>query len=440
MVAGVYRSCGRLRDVHFRPPSPSTVPRSDSALRLLRLLPAAALLVTASPRALCAATTRVVTWGDSITYGSHDFSNSQPPNHCWDGHPTNDPPENCGLALRLGSRLNNVTLFDPIWDIQLLNLGKGGETTAGALNRIGSAVNPCPVPPDPDPPLNSLKYWVCNGTLQANDLFVLMEGTNDVSKSLSTETAAFNLEQLGLRAEAFGLEVVIAKVIPRHPLVCRDPDSSTTKTLNSRIATVATGQSWPMVDGYCRLRRVGGMATNAFQDYTGWDCDDNGGTDRCGHPNSTGFDRLSCANAGCSSGAWTWTTDPDCPSLPPPFETVVATALPPRVILAAPPPPLDTGLTLTFSATLPDLAQTAQITWSFGDGTPPWATAPTASPATRGHVYYVPGPYTVSATVLHANGGTRTKTLAINVTGADHTIFRDGFQSGDASLWSAVAP
>ena len=421
-------------------PCSRSVPRSVSALRLLRLLPATALLATASPRTLCAAATRVVTWGDSITYGYHDFSNTQPPNHCWDGHPANDPPENCGLALRLGNRLNDLTLFDPIWDVQLLNLGKGGETTAAALTRIGIAATACPTPPDPDPPLNSIKYWVCNGTLQPNDLFVLMEGTNDVSQHLSTETAAFNLEQLALRAGEFGLDVVIAKVIPRHPDVCVDPSSSTTKILNGRIATLAATHAWPSVDAYCRLRRVGGMASNVFQDYTGWDCDDLGGSDPCGHPNSAGFDRMSCANAGCSTGSWSWVADPDCPTLPPPFETVVAAALPPRVELSAPAPPLDTGLSLSFSAALPDLGQTALLTWSFGDGTVPYTTAPAGSPASRAHVYYVPGPYTVTATVQHPNGGQRVATLAIVVTGADHTIFRDGFQSGDASLWSLVAP
>lgn len=414
-----------------------------SALLLIRLLPAAALLVTASPRALRAATTRVVTWGDSITYGYHDFSNSQPPNHCWNGHPDNDPPENCGLALRLGNRLNNATYFNPIWDVQLLNLGKGGETSAGAISRIGSAVNPCPQPPDPDPPLNSLKYWICNGTLLANDLFVLMEGTNDISQNLSTETTAFNLQQLGWRAEEFGLEVVLAKVIPRFPDVCVDPNSTNTKTLNARIATVAGTEAWPLVDSYCRMRLVPGMAnvsTGVFQDYTGWNCDGNGGTDPCGHPNAPGFDRLSCANSSCTGGAWTWTTHSDCPTLPPPFETVVASALPPRLALTAPAPPHDTGLTLTFSAVLPDLAQTAQITWDFGDGSQPWSTAPAASPATRGHVYFVPGPYTVTVTVEHPNGGTRTKTLAISITGADLTIFRDGFESGNAAVWSSVAP
>ena len=412
----------------------------DCALRLARLLPAAALLVTASPRALRAATTRVVTWGDSITYGYHDFSNSQPPSDCWDHFPDNNPPESCGIAKRLGNRLNDASVFAPVWDVELLNLGRGGETTAEALTRIGSAASACPQPPDPEPPLNSLKYWVCNGFLQSDDVFVLMEGTNDVSQQLSTETAAFNLEQVGLRAEAFGLEVVLAKVIPRHPDVCVDSGSTTTKTLNSRIATVATAQAWPIVDSYCRLRRVGGMASAVFQDWTGWDCDGAGGTDPCGHPNSAGFDRLTCVNPGCATGAWSWVAHADCPTLPPPFESVVTTALPPRLTVAAPAPPLDTGLVLTFSATLHDLAQTAQITWSFGDGSDPYSTAPVASPATRGHVYHVPGPYTVTVTVEHPNGGARTASLPIAVTGADLTVFTDGFETGDTASWSSVLP
>ena len=45
---------------------------------------------------------------------------------------------------------------------------------------------------------------------------------------------------LGQFAGEFGLEVVLAKVIPRHPQVCVDEGSSITKVLNGRIATLAT--------------------------------------------------------------------------------------------------------------------------------------------------------------------------------------------------------
>lgn len=412
----------------------------------------------AAPRALRAATTRIVTWGDSITYGYHDFPNSSPPNACWDGFPTNNPPESCGTAARLAARLNAES---PSWDVQLINLGKGGEVTAEALSRLCRLVTSpqppgvscplaCPNPYAGEYQINSLKHWICNGTLRANDVFVLMEGTNNITQqptSTGAETAAFDLGVLGQHARDFDLNVVISSVIPRHPDVEDDPSNQDTLYLNELVEEVGVDNSWTFSDAYCRLRRTPGMASNVYQNYCGWNDDGDpgprnpgcGNGDPCGHPNTTGFDRMVCNNSACGAGSWSWTSDPDCPTVPAPLETVVKSVLPPRVTLTVPGGTLVTGTSYLFSAALHDLAQTNQVTWNFGDGTIV-SVVPSATPSTRDHTYYVPGPYTVTVTVRNPNGAQRSASQGIVLTGVDLTLFRGDFESGDSSAWSLVQP
>jgi hypothetical protein len=433
----------------------------SAARRFVACASVACFAALPAPRALRAATTRIVTWGDSITYGSHDFPSGQNPNNCWDGFPDNNPPESCGIAVRLENRLDDVAYSNPVWDVQLINLGKGGEETAGALSRICKWVGaspppppqqlcsaPCPSPYAGEYQINSLKHWVCNGTVDPEDAFVLMEGTNDTTQNVSVETIRFNLEELSARAIGFGMNVAVASVIPRHPETCSPGNQEEdTQELNAEVLDLATDHAWTFVDAYCRLRRVPGMANNAYQDYCGWKCDGDpnprpplcGLGDPCGHPNSTGFDRLVCNNSGCGGGAWSWTSDPACPSLPPPFETVVKTLLPPRLTLTVPGGPLVTGTSYVFSTALHDLAQTDQLTWNFGDGTVVQVT-PAATPATRSHTYFVPGPYTVTVTARNPNGAQRSRSQGIVITGPDLTLFRGDFENGDASDWSLTQP
>jgi len=63
-----------------------------------------------------------------------------------------------------------------------------------------------------------------------------------------------------------------------------------------------------------------------------------------------------------------------------------------------------------------------------------------SSPTVQAHIYYVPGPYTVTVTAFHANGGSRGVSAAITVGGVDRTVFADGFETGDVSAWSSVTP
>jgi len=390
--------------------------------RLLRPLLAAALLL-APAAASRAQDVRVVGWGDSITYGFYDFTGS--PNHCYDGHPDNNPPENCGFTARIDSRRNAET---PSWDLEVLNLGKGGEKTPESLTRMGSATGGnC----TPLPNINRMKYWQCTGWIQPHDVYLLMEGSNDVTQQISRETIRTNLEQIGLKAEDYGFEVVIATLIPRHPYSCIDSSNSKTSNVNNDIRALANQHGWRLVDTWARLNALSGLFSTYYQ---GWDwmkCDPGlpdpppATVDPLGHINRPGYDKV-----GWDAGGVQYENT---------YAHNVKLVLPPRLTLT-PPSPIETGTPATFSVALPDLATTAQLRWDFGDDSGVRTITPASSNETMDHTFLVPGTYTVTATAIHANGGSRARSAQVDVTGADLTIFADGFESGDASAWSAVEP
>ena len=372
--------------------------------------------------------TCVVAWGDSITYGYYDGTTNG--NDCSNGFPEYNAPEQCGYPGRLGERLNDSGLFSPIYDVEVLNLGLGGEKTPGALSRMDRNIWDCPcteVPEGEQPcAIQNLKYWVCNGTVGAEDLLVLMEGTNDVTQNFGVETIRFNLEQLGLKAEALGLNVVISTLTPRHPDGwtkdggCADNGSSKLDSVNDKIETeLSPDHDWPLVDPFTRLSALSGLFTTYYQHWDPMRCDgldDQGSGDPVGHPNGPGFDKMTF-----DGGAYYSLT----------FESVVRGALPPRLTVTPPAPPLDYGESLAFSATLPDLAQTAELTWDFGDGTVV-STNPGASPANQNHTYSEGGIYNVVVTAEHANGGARQESVVLEVS----LLLADGFESGDTSAWT----
>ncbi|HSM13393.1 MAG TPA: GDSL-type esterase/lipase family protein [Thermoanaerobaculia bacterium] len=392
--------------------------------RLLRPLLAAALLL-APAAASRAQDVRVVAWGDSITYGFYDFTGAK--NHCYDGHPDNNPPENCGFTARIDSRLNAET---PSWNLEVLNLGKGGEKTPGALTRMGEPANGCP---NPLPAINKMKYWQCIGWIQPHDVYLLMEGSNDVTQQISRETIRTNLEQIGLRAEAYGFEVVIATLIPRHPYACIDDDNTKTERVNDDIRALATARGWGLVDTYARLTSLSGLFTNYYQTWTWMKCDPNlpdpppANLDPLGHINRPGYDKV-----GWDAGGAQYDNT---------YERNVKLVLPPRLTLT-PPGSIVTGTPATVSVDLPDraLGTSHRLLWSFGDGPQFVDVDPAATPATRDRTYLVPGSYTVTVTLEHPNGAQRSRSVQVSVTGEDLTLFADGFESGDSSSWSAVEP
>jgi hypothetical protein len=317
-----------------------------------------------------------------------------------------------------------------VYDISVLNLGRGGERTDAALSRIDTTGWTCPcATKNPPCPINSLKYWYCNGTLKANDLFVLLEGTNDISGEIGVETIAFNLQQLGDKAEALGLEVLILTLAPRHPDACVDDDNVLVEELNLEIESLAETDDWPLIDAYTRLSAFANLFDNHYQTWDPMKCAEpapNCGVTPCdpvGHPKNTGFTKL--------------TYEAGVEQYPRTIEYGVRGALPPRLTLMPPVAPLTQGHSLDFSVTLHDVAtfgQTVELTWDFGDGTVQTASS-SSSPVARSHAYSSSGPFTVTVTAEHANGGTRAFSVDIDVTASATTIFVDGFDVGNSSAW-----
>ncbi len=201
--------------------------------RLLVATAAVALAVAAAAPA--AAQTVYLAFGDSITFGSFD------------------PRPEKGYPPRL-----EQLLADRGVPAVVENHGVPGETTAEGLSRIDSVL------------------------AGGGDVLLLMEGTNDVNLKLSPETIRFNLDQIASRAEAAGLEVVHATVIPRLPSANYDGMNTVTRDLAGEIRELAWERSRNLADPFEVFFR---LTENAFSTlYTG-------GEDKL-HPNAAGYDLL----------------------------------------------------------------------------------------------------------------------------------------------------
>ncbi|HKH45972.1 MAG TPA: GDSL-type esterase/lipase family protein [Thermoanaerobaculia bacterium] len=117
------------------------------------------------------AQTTYVAFGDSITQGVLDD-----PNRAEKGY----PPRLEALLQQRGQTAD------------VRNEGLAGETTGEALSRIDKVLE------------------------AGDDVLLLMEGTNDIgAQDISNETIAVNLDKIAEKAEARGLTVVHATVLPR---------------------------------------------------------------------------------------------------------------------------------------------------------------------------------------------------------------------------------
>jgi lysophospholipase L1-like esterase len=204
-----------------------------------RLLLAFALLSGLAPSVQ--AQTAYIAFGDSITFGVGD-------------DPLRTEP---GYTPRLQALLQGAGA-----NAVVKNFGKPGEDTQQAFIRI-------------------------DGVLQENaltgDVFLLMEGTNDISRGQTPEMIRFNLNELALRAEARGLSVIHATTIPRLPNAKFDPQNVTNTQLNQHIRDMAAFRQRKLADPY----EVFSATPNLFGAYyyTGAD-------DPVGHPNAAGYDLL----------------------------------------------------------------------------------------------------------------------------------------------------
>ncbi len=132
------------------------------------------------------AQTRVIAFGDSITLGLGDT-----------GVDCADPITAAGYPPRLGSLLGQQGT-----DTEIIISGVCGETTSEGVSRIDEVL-----------------------AEQQGGVILLMEGTNDISERVSTETMRLNLEEMARKASEAGIEPVFSSVIPRGPNTTSDSDN-----------------------------------------------------------------------------------------------------------------------------------------------------------------------------------------------------------------------
>jgi len=179
------------------------------------------------------AQTTYVAFGDSITEGFGDD-----PNRAEKGW----PPRLEALLQQRGMSAD------------VRNEGRSGETTVEGISRIDRELQP------------------------GDDVLLLMEGTNDIgSQNVSLETIVFNLQRTARKAEARGLSVVHATVIPRYQA---NFDSSNTVTgdFNGQLRDLAWSEARRLADPFEVFFR---LTPNFGQFYF----------DKL-HPNAAGYDRL----------------------------------------------------------------------------------------------------------------------------------------------------
>jgi lysophospholipase L1-like esterase len=209
---------------------------SSRKILLLPLLLAAALPWPA------AAQKTYFAYGDSITAGLGD-------------DPAR-PPEQAGYPGRLQVLLTNAGRTEKVE-----NFGLGAEDTSEGINRI-EVVFP---------------------VTRTGDVMMIMEGTNDISRGISPETTAFNLNQMALKCRRDGMEVIHATVIPRLPEARVDENNLINQQTNGLIRNLAGIQGRPLVDPFEVFSQQTDLFDRLYANIPG---------DPVGHPNAAGYDLL----------------------------------------------------------------------------------------------------------------------------------------------------
>ena len=186
----------------------------------------------------------IVAFGDSITAGKAPF----------------DEKNQGGYPARMEKILRKTGLAN----VEVVNAGLGGETTSEGLSRI-------------------------NSVLAANssaDLFILMEGTNDVnlvnSGLLSIETVVSNIEGMASKVRGKGIDVIYATVIPRPPWARQDSSNFVTFELVLELRELTSKGNRPIAEPFDVFEN---RAQKIFSKYYFK-------TDPVGHPNANGFDLM----------------------------------------------------------------------------------------------------------------------------------------------------
>ena len=208
----------------------------------LRRAASTALLLGAIPMLASAQTApkAYLAFGDSITFGVGDDPARTNPGY---------PPRLQTLLVTAGV---NATVG---------NYGMSGEKTPDGLTRIDMVL--------------------ANG--KPGDVLILMEGTNDINKSISMETTIFNLDTMASHAEARSMGVIHATVIPRPPDAKVDSDNLLTDQLNGRIRNLAGVRGRKEADPNEVFRNLPNLFSGFYS---------NAPDDHVGHPNAAGYDIL----------------------------------------------------------------------------------------------------------------------------------------------------
>lgn len=182
---------------------------------------------------------RYLAFGDSVTEGYGDDTLRAELGY----------PPRLQVLLREGLEPNAV----------VENHGLSGERTPEALLRVDSVL------------------------ARGGSVFLIMEGTNDISGNISPETTRFNISEMARRARNRGFEVVHATTIPRWPWANRDSDNRLTTSLNKQVRDLAGSTSRPLVDPFEVFLSVPNVFGEEYlQDFN----------DPVGHPNAKGYDRI----------------------------------------------------------------------------------------------------------------------------------------------------
>ncbi|MFN7940504.1 MAG: GDSL-type esterase/lipase family protein [Thermoanaerobaculia bacterium] len=285
------------------------------------------LLVSTAP---ALAALKVIAFGDSITQGYGDDSPQ------WDGG---------GYPARLQKWLRN----DGYLNATVENDGIGGESTADGLSRIDDVL------------------------AGGGDWLILMEGSNDVTGRVSAETIRANLNQMASRAEADGLRVLHATVIPRWPTAGYDSDNLHTEILNDEIRDLAAVTSRGLADQFAEFIAL----PDVFDDYYQHENLD----DPVGHPNGSGYNVM--------AGLFLDTLEP---------------LLSTPSIQIVPPGSITAGNVAHFGV-IASGASFSSASWTFGDG----GFAAVEGDLGADYLYLAPGTYTVRVTAK-GGGGTQAST------------------------------
>lgn len=207
-------------------------------LALLALLPA---LYASS----AAAMTKYIAFGDSITLGLG-----------FDNCPAEEA-QTCGYITRLRQRFSAANIPATFY-----NAGVGGERTPQALERIDLVLDE-----------------------QGGDVFLLMEGTNDITRRISPETTLTNLDLLAERAEQRGLTAVHATLILRYPNAKVDAENLLNRNLARSIRELAFTTGRDLIDPFEIFSQF--PEETVYDDFYF-----SSTTDPVGHPNPAGYDLL----------------------------------------------------------------------------------------------------------------------------------------------------